>query len=97
MGECNKIISEALCIVEKLINDRKIDGESASILIRALCINKQTTPTTPTIISLPNTNLPDKFIEIGNPILDPFKYGIGITCTAHDFVKEDKSICYVVK
>jgi hypothetical protein len=89
--ENNKIINEALCIVEKLINDRKIDGESASTLIRALCIGQQTTPT---IITLPNTNLPDKIIEVGNPILNPFKYGV--TGTTNDFV-EDKSICYVVK
>ena len=93
MDEGNTIISEALCIVEKLINDGKIDGESASILIRAL-YSKQTTPT---IISLPNTNntnLPDKIIEVGNPILNPFRYGV--TCTTKDSVKEDKSICYVV-
>ena len=89
MDEGNTIISEALCIVEKLINDGKIDGESASIFIRAL-YSKQTTPT---IISLPNTNLPDKIIEVGNPILNPFRYSV--TGTTNDFV-EDKSICYVV-
>ena len=73
---------EALAIVERLINDHKINGEEAITLINA--INDQHTiyvkdfPGWVAGEPIPTINTPGT----GNPVLDPFKYGV--TCTADE-------------
>lgn len=72
---------EALAIVERLINDCKINGEEAITLINAIngqhIIYVKDFPSWTQGEPIPAINTPG--IGTGNPVLDPFKYGV--TCT----------------
>lgn len=75
---------KALAIVEQLINDNKINGEEAVVLITAINEEKITK-----IINVPGTgnlpgtgNIPSPIPMMGDPILDPFRYGV--TCTTDE-------------
>ena len=82
------LFNDALIIIEKLIDEHKLNGTDACILIRAITTNCQTKDCTPDIINIPDiknpipipniTNIPDT----GNPILNPFKYGV--TCSTDE-------------
>ena len=81
---------EALAIVESLINDHKINGKEAITLINAI-IDQHTiyvkdfptwTQSEPIpVINTPGTGNPGNLgpIPMGDPVLDPFRYGV--TCT----------------
>lgn len=88
------LFNDALIIVEKLIDEHKLNGSDAITLIRAITTNCQIKDYTPDIINIPDTknpipipniiNIPDTGNPIPipnteNPILNPFKYGI--TCS----------------
>lgn len=84
---------KALAIVEQLINDHKINGEEAIVLITAINEQKEPTriinvPTPPArIINVPGTgNIPNP-IPMGDPILDPFRYGVTISTYPNTKIK----------
>ena len=81
---------EALAIVESLINDHKINGKEAITLINAI-IDQHTiyvkdfptrTQSEPIpVINTPGTGNPGNLgsIPMGDPVLDPFRYGVTST------------------
>lgn len=76
------LFNDALIIIEKLIDEHKLNGSDAITLIRAIATNYQIKDYTPDIINIPDTknpiNIPN-IPNIENPILNPFRYGI--TCS----------------
>ena len=83
---------EALAIVESLINDHKINGKEAITLINAI-IDQHTIyvkdfPTWTQSEPIPVINTPGTGnlgpIPMGDPVLDPFRYGVAVTSTADE-------------
>ena len=86
---------KALAIVEQLINDHKINGKEAITLINAIndqhIIYVKEFPSRtqgepiPTI-NAPGTGNPGNLgpIPMGDPVLDPFRYGVTVTSTADE-------------
>lgn len=80
------LFNDALIIIEKLIDEHKLNGSDAITLIRAIATNYQIKDYTPDIINIPDTKNPIPIPNIinipgtGNPI--PIKYGV--TCSTDE-------------